>query len=49
MKATSKIRNSAKLLRYALIVSLLAFHPAVTAAAEMVKITTGDWHIPQTQ
>ena len=32
-------------MRYALFVSFLAFHPAVTAAAETVKITTGDWHI----
>jgi hypothetical protein len=45
MKATSNVRNRAKSLRYALIVCLLAFHPSVTAAEEMVKITTGNWHI----
>jgi hypothetical protein len=44
MEAPGK-RLTTRTLRFVLALALLALHPAVTAAAETIKITTGGWLI----
>lgn len=45
MIATRKVSNSARLLRYGFVVAALSLLPPVSAPAETVKVTTGNWLI----